>query len=86
MKLYNFCNKAIEYSFYLLFFLVPLAFTMTRSELFELTNFGVTFYSYLLLSPPAWITKMVLKRHLEFNVLLYGYSDILFLISELFQQ
>ena len=43
MKLLNILNKTIEYSFYLLFFLVPLALTGDTSELFEFNKLWVTF-------------------------------------------
>lgn len=65
MKLFNFCNKVIEYSFYLLLFLVPLAFTSDTSELFEFNKLWVTFIITILIGS-AWITKMIIKK--EFRI------------------
>jgi len=61
MRLYNFCNKVIEYSFYLLFFLVPLAFTSDTSELFEFNKLWLTFGITIVISL-AWITKMIIRK------------------------
>ncbi len=60
MKLLNILNKTIEYSFYLLFFLVPLALTGDTSELFEFNKLWVTFILTIVIGT-AWILKMVIK-------------------------
>lgn len=65
MKLLNILNKAIEYSFYLLFFLVPLALTGDTSELFEFNKLWVTFILTIVIGA-AWILKMVIKK--EFRI------------------
>lgn len=65
MKLLNFCQKTIEYSFYLLFFLVPLAFTSDTSELFEFNKLWLTFILTIIIGT-AWFTKMVIKK--EFRI------------------
>lgn len=61
-----FCNRVISYSFYALFFLVPLFFTNSTSELFEFNKMWLTFGLTLIIAT-AWITKMIIQR--EFRVL-----------------
>lgn len=65
MKLLNILNKTIEYSFYLLFFLVPLALTGDTSELFEFNKLWVTFILTIVIGA-SWILKMVVKK--EFRI------------------
>lgn len=65
MKLLNILNKTIEYSFYLLFFLVPLALTGDTSELFEFNKLWVTFILTIVIAG-SWILKMVIKK--EFRI------------------
>lgn len=65
MKLLNILNKTIEYSFYLLFFLVPLALTGDTSELFEFNKLWVTFILTVIIGA-SWILKMVVKK--EFRI------------------
>ena len=81
MKLLNFCNKVIEYSFYLLFFLVPLAFTNDTSELFEFNKLWATFIISIIIGA-AWITKMIIKRQIRIQRTPLDIPIILFLISE----
>jgi O-antigen ligase len=81
MKLLNFCNKVIEYSFYLLFFLVPLAFTNDTSELFEFNKLWATFIITIVIGA-AWITKMVIKRQIRIQRTPLDIPIVLFLISE----
>lgn len=81
MKLLNFCNKVIEYSFYLLFFLVPLSFTNDTSELFEFNKLWVTFIITIVIGS-AWITKMVIKRQVRIQRTPLDIPIVLFLISE----
>lgn len=65
MKLLNILNKTIEYSFYLLFFLVPLALTGDTSELFEFNKLWVTFILTIVIAA-SWTLKMVIKK--EFRI------------------
>ena len=81
MKLLNFCNKVIEYSFYLLFFLVPLAFTNDTSELFEFNKLWVTFIITVAIGL-AWITKMIIKKQIRIQRTPLDIPIVLFLISE----
>jgi len=82
MRLLNFCNKVIEYSFYLLFFLVPLAFTNDTSELFEFNKLWITFIITIVIAC-AWITKMAIKKQIKIQRTPLDIPIILFLISEI---
>ncbi len=58
-KLLTFFNRGITTSFYLLFLLVPLAFTSLTSELFEFNKMWLTFFLTTLIVT-FWLGKMVL--------------------------
>src|ERR1700691_1782391 len=64
MKLISYCNKIIEYSFYALFFLVPLVFAGNTSELFELNKMWLTFGLTVVVGT-AWATKMVVEKKIS---------------------
>src|ERR1035437_3612036 len=81
MRLFNFCNKVIEYSFYLLFFLIPLAFTSDTSELFEFNKLWLTFGITIIIGL-AWITKMVIRKEFKIQRTPLDIPILLFLISE----
>src|SRR5258708_3041025 len=61
MKLLKITNRVIEFSFYSLFFFVPLVFTSITSELFELNKMWLTFIITILVVS-AWIIKSVILR------------------------
>lgn len=82
MKLFNFCNKVIEYSFYLIFFLVPLALTGDTSELFEFNKLWVTFILTIIIAF-SWITKMVIKKQIRIQKTPLDIPIFLFLGSQL---
>lgn len=82
MKLLNFCQKTIEYSFYLLFFLVPLAFTSDTSELFEFNKLWLTFILTIVIGA-SWFTKMVIKREFRIQKTPLDIPIGLFLISQI---
>ncbi|MGA2967568.1 MAG: O-antigen ligase family protein, partial [Candidatus Levyibacteriota bacterium] len=82
MRLFNFCNKVIEYSFYLLFFLIPLAFTSDTSELFEFNKLWLTFGITIIIGL-AWITKMVIRKEFKIQRTPLDIPIVLFLISEI---
>src|SRR3972149_8233638 len=81
MKLLNICNKVIEYSFYLLFFLVPLAFTSDTSELFEFNKLWVTFILTIVIGT-AWLAKMIIKKEFRVQKTPLDIPIGLFLISQ----
>lgn len=82
MKLLNICNKIIEYSFYLLFFLVPLALTGDTSELFEFNKLWVTFILTIAIIS-AWIVKMIIKKEFKIQRTPLDIPIGLFLISQI---
>src|SRR3990167_6233564 len=63
MRLLNFSQKAIEYLFYALFFLVPLVFLGSTSELFELNKIWLT-YSLAILIALFWGIKIIANKRL----------------------
>ncbi len=76
------CNKVIEYSFYALFLLVPLALTSATSELFELNKMWLT-WGIAIIIGTAWFTKMVLQRRILFQRTLLDIPIGLFLASQI---
>ncbi len=61
MKSLSYLNKTITYSFYLLFFLVPLIFFGNTSELFEFNKMWLTFGLTTIIGT-AWISKMIISK------------------------
>lgn len=82
MKIINYCNKIIEYSFYLLFFLVPLALTSDTSELFEFNKLWVTFILTIIIGA-AWFTKMIVRKEFKLQRTPLDIPIALFLVSEI---
>jgi putative inorganic carbon (hco3(-)) transporter len=82
MRLFNFCNKVIEYSFYLLFFLIPLTFTSDTSELFEFNKLWLTFGITIVIGL-AWITKMVILKEIKIQRTPLDIPILLFLASQI---
>lgn len=82
MKLYNFCSKVIEYSFYLIFFLVPLALAGDTSELFEFNKLWLTFILTIVIGF-AWFTKMVIRKQFRIQKTPLDIPIGLFLVSQI---
>ncbi|MEK9178461.1 MAG: O-antigen ligase family protein, partial [Patescibacteria group bacterium] len=61
MRLLDFCNRAIEYLFYALFFLVPIVFLGSTSELFELNKIWLT-YAISILIALFWGIKIITTK------------------------
>src|SRR3989344_8912071 len=76
------CNKLIEYSFYALFFLIPLVFTDRTSELFEFNKMWLTFLLAIIIAC-CWGIKMVIKRAVVFQRTVIDVPIILFLLSQI---
>ena len=83
MKVINICNKVIEYSFYALFFFVPLVLAPDTSELFEFNKMWLTYILSLVILA-AWTSKMIAKRHfkiqrtpLDIPILLFFASQVI---------
>ena len=80
--LLSICNKTIEYSFYALFFLVPLVFTSHTSELFELNKMWLT-WSLAIIIMSSWITKMILTKELRIQRTPLDIPLLLFLLAHI---
>jgi len=78
----NLLNKVIEYSFYLLFFLVPLALTGDTSELFEFNKLWLTFILTIIIGA-AWVCKMVVKKEFKVQRTPLDIPIGLFLVSQI---
>ncbi|MCL6096305.1 MAG: O-antigen ligase family protein [Patescibacteria group bacterium] len=81
MKIINLCNRIIEYSFYAIFFLVPLALAPDTSELFEFNKLWVTFILALVILT-AWISKMLIQRQFKIQRTPLDIIILLFLLSQ----
>ena len=81
MKIISYCNKIIEFSFYALFFLVPLVIASDTSELFELNKMWLTFGLALIIAA-AWLTKMILHRRIWIQRTPLDIPILLFLLSQ----
>src|SRR5689334_11566335 len=82
MKSLNILTRIIEYSFYLLLFLVPLALTGDTSELFEFNKLWVTFILTVAIGT-AWVGKMVIKKEFRLQRTPLDIPIVLFLISQI---
>jgi putative inorganic carbon (HCO3(-)) transporter len=82
MKILSFCNKVIEFSFYTLLFLVPLAFSGSTSELFEFNKMWLTFGMTIVIAT-AWLTKMTIEKRVVIQRTPLDIPVLLFLLSQI---
>lgn len=82
MKLISYCNRIIEYSFYLLFFFVPLVISGETSELFEFNKMWLTFGLTVVISA-AWITKIITRRKVKIVRTPLDIPILIFLVSQI---
>ena len=82
MKIINICNKVIEYSFYAIFFLVPLVLAPDTSELFEFNKMWLTYILSLVILA-AWASKMVIRRQFKIQRTPLDIPILLFLTSQI---
>jgi len=82
MKLINFCNRVVEYSFYSLFLLVPLVFASNTSELFEFNKMWLTFILTIFIAG-AWFTKVILEKKISIQRTPLDIPILLFLLSQI---
>ena len=82
MKFLNFCTKTIEYSFYALFFFVPLVFSGDTSELFELNKMWLTFYLTIIIAV-AWLAKIIIQKRVVIQRTPLDILLLLFLVSQI---
>lgn len=81
MKFVSYCDKIIEYSFYGIFFFVPLLFSQYTSELFELNKIWAL-YGCSIIIFGAWATKMVLQKEIRIQRSILDIPLLLFLASQ----
>src|SRR3990167_6138216 len=74
MKLINICNKVIEFSFYAIFLLIPLAIAGDTSELFEFNKMWLAV---------SWIIKSIVKKEFRIQKTPLDVPILLFLLSQL---
>ena len=82
MKLIVYCNRIIEYSFYSLFFFVPLVFSGDTSELFEFNKMWLTFGLTIIIGL-AWTIKMVVEKKITIQRTPIDILLLLFLFSQI---
>ena len=81
MNLSLLCNKIIKYSFYILFFVVPIIFWGNTSELFELNKMFFT-YGITLIIFAAWFIKIIIEKKIQIKRTPLDIFLILFLFSQ----
>lgn len=74
-------DKIITYSFYLLFFLVPLVMTPWNFELFEYNKMMLT-YALTIIITASWIAKSILQKKFIFHKTPFAIPLSLFLLSQ----
>lgn len=82
LRVTKICNRIIEYSFYLLFFLVPLILTPWNYELFEFNKMMLT-YLLTTVIVAAWLVKMIVKKRFLFQRTILDFPLVLFLGSQI---
>jgi len=75
------CNRTIEYSFYLLFTLVPLILTPFNYELFEFNKMLLTYFLTTIIVG-CWLIKMVLSKKIIFKRTFLDFPLFLFFLSQ----
>ena len=75
------CNRIIEFSFYLLLFLVPLIMTPWNYELFEFNKI-LAVYSLTTIIISAWLAKMVITKKIIFQRSFWDIPLIIFFLSQ----
>ncbi len=80
--LFSLPDKLITYSFYLLFFLVPLILTPFNYELFEYNKMMLT-YAFSAVIVGSWLVKMILNRQIKIARTPADIPLLLFLISQI---
>lgn len=82
MKLVDFCDKIIRWSFYILLFFVPLVLTSNTSELFELNKMWFT-WGITVVITGSWLTKMIVGKKFLVRRTPLDIPILLFLLSQL---
>ncbi|MBU0618782.1 O-antigen ligase family protein [Patescibacteria group bacterium] len=82
MNLTKTCNQIITYSFYALFFLVPLILSPWNFELFEFSKMLLV-YSLTIVITAAWLIKMLVRRRINFQATPLAIPLLIFFASQL---
>lgn len=78
----KFFNRIISWSFYILFFLTPLAFLGDTSELFEFNKMWIVF-ALTTIIVASWICKMIAQRSIQIQRTPLDIPILLFLLSQI---
>jgi putative inorganic carbon (HCO3(-)) transporter len=76
------CDQVIEYSFYALFFLIPLIMTPWNFELFEYNKMMLVYVLTIIITA-SWLIKMVLAKKIIFKRTFLDIPLIIFFVSQL---
>lgn len=82
MNVISFFNRTIAYSFYTIFFLVPLIFAGNTSELFEFHKMWLTFGMTTVIAV-AWFSKMIVEKKISIQRTPLDIPIALFLLSQI---
>src|SRR3990167_9440048 len=80
MKAINICNRIIEFSFYAVFLLIPLAIAGDTSELFEFNKMWLAFSLGIIIAV-SWIIKSIVKKEFRIQRTPLDIPILLFLLS-----
>ena len=78
----TFLDRTIEYSFYAIFFLVPLVFTSQTFELFEFNKLWLTFALTIIIAC-AWFSKMAITKSYRIQRTPLDIPIALFVLSQI---
>lgn len=81
MKTIRICNKIIEFSFYAVFLLIPLAIAGDTSELFELNKMWLAFGLGIIIAV-SWTIKSIVKKEFRIQRTPLDIPILLFLLSQ----
>jgi tetratricopeptide (TPR) repeat protein/O-antigen ligase len=81
MNFVSYCNRIIEYSFYVIFFFVPLFFLGNTSELFELNKMWVVFGLTIVIGV-CWIFKIIAQRRIAIRRTPLDIAIAMFVVSQ----
>ncbi|MFH0864311.1 MAG: O-antigen ligase family protein [Candidatus Gottesmanbacteria bacterium] len=81
MRIIEICDRVVEFSFYVLFFLTPIIMTPWNYELFEYNKMMLV-YGLTTIIVGTWLIKMIHQRRIIFCRTPFDIPIIIFLISQ----
>jgi len=81
LRLNKICQQIITFSFFLLFFFIPLIMTPWNYELFEF-NKMLLVYSLTTIIISSWLVRMIIKRKIFFQRSFWDIPLLIFLFSQ----